>query len=488
MSGEKYKLDLAAVPVWAWFGVGIYGFLFFTGNALLTDPDIFWHMKFGQSILDTRILPQVDTYSFTKLGEPWISSSWLAQVLFAGAYDIAGWMGPVFLASATIAAAFALMMRSLGRYVSPIYACFVAIVAFKLSSFHFFARPHALAMPVMVAWVSGLVYASDSRKAPSWWLLPLMTLWTNLHGSFVFGLALVAPFALDGMWNAEAARRKSLALHWAGFAVAAVLASLVTPYGWDSLLAARKILGLGELLSIIAEWRPANFSHFGGFEACLLGLIALSLYKGIVLSPTRILLVLGLLHMALSHVRNFEIFLLLTPMVLAQPLAAQLPQLRSSASETVSPAIRLLLVSVLCGVTAVLASTRSFTPIGGKSVAGVIAALKDHHAKRVLNDYFMSGSLIAAGIPVFVDSRAELYGEKFVIAYDDALRLRNVDGFLKLLQTYNIDATLLGPSTPAVYLLDHLSGWRRVYTDDVGVVHVRVADHEPAVTAHPGLK
>ncbi|MFG3756522.1 hypothetical protein, partial [Klebsiella pneumoniae] len=100
-----------------------------------------------------------------------------------------------------------------------------------LSSPHFFARPHLLAMPVMVAWVEGLVTASDRGARPSFGRLPLLVLWANLHGSFVLGLALIGPFALDAVWNVEAAKRKPLALGWALFGGGALLACGLTPYG-----------------------------------------------------------------------------------------------------------------------------------------------------------------------------------------------------------------------------------------------------------------
>ena len=110
-----------------------------------------------------------------------------------------------------------------------------------------------------------------------------------------------------------------------------------------------------------------------------------------------------------------------------------------------------------------------------------VQALRDHGARRVLNDYFFGGSLIAADVQVFIDSRAELYGEQFVLAYNNALQLQDVGQFLSLLDTYRIDATLLGPLSPAVHLLDRLDGWRRVYSDGEAVVHMQVVNTAPKI-------
>ena len=58
------------------------------------------------------------------------------------------------------------------------------------------ARPHLLALPLIEVWTAGLLIAVEQRRVP-WLLLPLMTLWANLHGSFLFGLALACAFALE---------------------------------------------------------------------------------------------------------------------------------------------------------------------------------------------------------------------------------------------------------------------------------------------------
>jgi hypothetical protein len=54
-----------------------------------------------------------------------------------------------------------------------------------------------------------------------------------------------------------------------------------------------------------------------------------------------------------------------------------------------------------------------------------------------------------------------------------ALSLENLPDFLRLLDEYHIGAALLTPSTPAVALLDRLPDWKRIYSDDVAVVHAR---------------
>ena len=314
---------LSQVPAWLWVGIGVYVLLVSNSGMLLNDSDTYWQTVVGQWIIDQQALPRVDIYSFTKAGEPWMSSSWLAQVLYAASYNLAGWAGPVVVAASCIAATFALLTHILGRRIPAAYAVVVTMAALALSMGHFLARPHVLVLPIMLAWANGLMSASERGQAPSPWLLPLIALWANLHGGFVFGLVLVGGFALDALWNADRARRRSVALRWAAFGVGALIACCATPYGWGSILAARRILDLGELLHLIYEWMPANFSKFGAFEMAIFTLIAGALFGGVKLSPPRIALVLGLLHMALSHVRNLEIFALLLPIVVLAPVASQ---------------------------------------------------------------------------------------------------------------------------------------------------------------------
>ncbi len=114
------------------------------------------------------------------------------------------------------------------------------------------------------------------------------------------------------------------ALRWVGFGLLSLAAGCITPYGWQSMLMTVRILDLGSALSIIGEWKPANFSHFGGLEVVLLLGLGAILWRGVTLPPVRIVILLGLVHMALSAARNAEVFGLIAPLVVARPLASQI--------------------------------------------------------------------------------------------------------------------------------------------------------------------
>ena len=458
-----------------WVGAGVYFFMLATGNNLLRDSDIFWQIEVGRWIIDHHAMPYADVYSFTMKGAPWTSSSWLAQVLYAATYSKLGWTGPVILSSAAVVAAFAIFVSFLTKYIDAARAVILAMIALALSMPHLLARPHVLALPAMAGWFAGLMSAADRRAAPSYWLLPLLALWANIHGGFVFGLALIAPAALTAVWEANSRTRKSLALRWAAFAAAALLAACCTPYGWNTLLAARNILDLGEVLTILSEWQPANFSRFGIFEACLLGILFITLYRGVTLSLPRIILLLGLTHLALTHVRSIEAFALLIPIALAKPLAQEI---KSRKASQVPPSRSRSFIAV-AGPMVVMAGTWLFAlyhpyfVIPSQVPAKALAALKERKAERILNGYEFGGYMIAQGVAPFIDGRAELYGEKFVIGHHRAVSLQDVDILFRLLDVYKIDAALFNPTTPAAQLLDGLSGWQKIYADESSAAYVR---------------
>ena len=468
---HRLAVSTAALP---WLvAAGIYALLMLLGPRLLNDPDTYSHIAMGRWIVAHVAVPTGDPLSLTLRGEHWVAFEWLSQVVYATALSLGGWTGVVALAAAAASVAFGLLTHFLLRHWQPTPALIAVLAAFVLVSPHILARPHVLALPLIVAWVAALIRSADEQSAPPWRMLPLMILWANLHGSFTFGIAIAGGIACDALWNAPANERFRVARQWLLFGVLAIAAACINPYGPEAILVTARTIALGEVLTIVTEWRSQDFTHLGAFELIMLGAFAFALYRGVKLPPMRILLVFGILHLSLSQSRHAELLGLLTPMLLARPLAEQFA---AFVADRTMPRLNAWLpaatITTLIAITGV-AATRAISPAANITPAKALTSIDTAKIGRILNAYDFGGYLDFAGIPAFIDGRAELYGMKFIMRHSRALDLQNLPDFLAMLDEYKFGATLLTPSTPAVALLDRLPEWKRVYADDIAVVHVR---------------
>jgi hypothetical protein len=453
----------------------IYVLLLTLGPRLLADPDTYSHIALGRWILEHHAVPFADPLSQTMRGQHWVAFEWLSQVSYAAAYGFGGWVAVVALACAAVALAFGLLTRFLLREWQPVPALIAVLAAFVLASPHILARPHVLALPLMVGWVASLIAAVDDKRSPPWHLIPLMTLWANLHGSFTFGLAMIGTVALDAVWNASAAERLRVGKLWVLFGLAALAAACLNPYGPSIILVTFKTAALGDALSIITEWRPQDFSHLGAFEAIMLAGFGYAFYRGVKLPPVRLLMLFGVLHLGLSQSRHADLLGLLAPIFLARPLVQQFKAMAAERKTEMHvgawlPAIGGLLLVAFAGFTA---ARQDISPAANITPAAALKSFDAQKSGPILNDYSFGGYLDFEGLAPFIDGRGELYGSAFTMRHHRALELANVPDFLAMLDEYKFGATLLAPGTPAIGLLDRLPEWQRVYSDSVAVVHVR---------------
>jgi hypothetical protein len=475
LRGVGRSVDTQSAMPWL-VATGVYALLIALAPRLLSDPDTYSHIAVGRWMLEHQMVPTTDPLSATLKGAHWVAFEWLSQTAFAIAYAATGWTGVVALAAAAVATAFGLLTQFMLREWQPNAVLAAVLTAVVLTAPHILARPHILALPVMVAWIGALIRAVDTRNSPPWVLLPLMALWANLHGSFTFGLAMIAPIACDALLRAAQSERLNVLRRWALFAILALTAACLNPYGPEMILVTFRTVALGGALTTITEWRSQDFTHLGAFEIVMLGAFGLALGRGIFLPLPRIVMVLGILHLSLSQVRHADLLGMLAPIILARPLAEQFAAISCDRTETALrssawPAIAALLLFV--GVTGFASLRNDVMPPNKISPANAIRSAGLNKIGPLLNDYDFGGYLDFVDIPPFIDGRGELYGGAYLLRHHRALSLENLPDLLQLLDEYRISATLLTPSTPAVVLLDRLPNWQRVYTDDVAVVHVR---------------
>jgi hypothetical protein len=484
--------------LWSWpllVGACTFFYCFFNSDKLLRDGDTFWHVGAGRWILEHGRVPDTDPFSHTMPGAAWTAHEWLSEVVLASVHDAGGWTALVVLAAAAFALSVAMLARALLRWVEPVYALLFAGLAVGLAASHVLVRPHVLAMPLMMLWVLGLVRAAEAGRRPSLWLLPVMTVWANLHGGFTLGIALTGAFALESCIAAWRERRLAGTVRsWGAFLLLAIGSALITPNGLGGVLFTWQVLFESSYaLQRIGEWWSPNFQTLQPMELWLLGGLAMVLHQGLKLPPLRLALLLGLLHLALKHMRYVELLGLLAPLFVAAPFAAQwrerargagqaqgLDRLFHRLAQPAGAGAMLLAAALLAGVPLLVARVQPIVPPAMVAPTAALDAVRKAGIQGpVLNNYSWGGYLVYLGIAPFIDGRAEMYGDAFLKQYMEALELRTSDGLEKLIARYHVTWTLLPPGTPGIALLDRLPGWRRLYADETAVVHVRSA--APAV-------
>lgn len=445
---------------------------------ILATQDLYLHIATGRWILTHRQIPYHDVFSSSVAGVPWVAHEWLASVGMALMYDQLGWGGIVLAAGVMMALAIgALTLETASRF-GPVGALCAALLAWGLCIGHLSARPHLVALPLTVIWIAAHVRARRVDGVPSLYLAPLMTLWANLHGSFLFGLVFTALFAAEATFESDKLGQALVeARRWSLFLSVSLVAALVTPQGPSGILFPIRLVSMGSALEGVQEWKASSLSNNPALIMWCLLLLFLVLWRGVSLPLCRLIMFMLLLYMAFARARYSELLGLLTPLLLLDPIAHILSRSAPAAALQwngfARPAVSLsaicaaLLAAVAAAITCYRDGVRApdrFTP------AAALAAVQTRGISGpVLNSYNFGGYLIFRGYAPFIDGRVDMYGNAF------ASRFFDLDQLTGLLQQYRIAWTMFEPDNPRTVVMDNLSGWSRLYADGTAVVHVREA-------------
>ncbi len=473
-SGRLLKIGTGsnAAEAWSWAAALLgYGALLAAGGRLLNDPDTYWHIAAGRWMIEHRMVPSQDPFSYTFQGAKWVPHEWLAELILAAVQGAFGWRGVIVATALAMAASLGLLTWFLARNLAPRYALVLAMMGLFVASPHLLARPHVFAMPAMILWVGGLALEREKAGSPPWRLLPVMILWANLHGGYSLGLVLAFLFAVEAIVAAEGAERLRVGRAWAGFLLLAVGAALFTPNGVDGLLFPIHLLGMKASLAAINEWRSPDFQHFQPIEFWLLAFVLGILVLGLRVPPLRILMLLLLVHLALSHERSAELLGLLGPLIMAGAIARQFggPPPRSRGAWALPMSFGAMLMLAATGLFAMAGEVRRDPGIAPEAALRAVAGKV---SGNLFNAYEFGGYLIFEGHQPFIDGRVDLYGDDFFGDYNKAVDGLG-DALPGLLDRHGIGWTLLSPQSPAAALLDLLPGWERIYRDGTAVVHRR---------------
>lgn len=427
------------------------GMLAFVPGQMFQDPGTFWHTRVGLDILETGQLPQVDTFTYTRNGAPWICQYWLCDLGMGVLYRFGGWNALLVVTALVLAGTYAwLAGRLYAAGLDVVLTLLIVLLALAVGAPQFHVRPLIFTITLLGLELVLLadVEAGRRRLVELWWLVPMFIFWVNVHGGVIGGLASLAlvsaGWLLLGLLKIEGPVRSLRdAGHLVAISLSCAATVLINPYGlrmpqlWLSILN----LPLGEMVIEHAPlWRNR------GTAITTLALLAVYLLFLLSTAPRKIrvtwLLPLVWFLLACQRNRHAALFAIAVIAVLVD----MLPQAKFSrllqwrelyfpppAERAVGPPAwpRWALMGGLLLVVLGLQGTGVPVPLVGADAMQLkpsywpvallpeLRALEKSPTTRLFNNDINGGFLIfhTPGLPVFIDDRCELFGEPFLRRY-----------------------------------------------------------------------
>jgi len=460
------------------------------------DPDMWWHLRTGEFILNNGI-PQQDVFSFTVTDHEWVTHEWLSQVIMWGIYLVADLPGLIVVFALLIALAFWLVyLASDGR---PYLPAFVVLLAAFASAIVWGARPQIFNMLLTAVFVFIVErYRQRQLGSRALWLLPvLMVAWANLHSGYLLGVVLLGTYAVG--WGLERwlGSRDDGTPTWVdvrrlgGVTAVSFLAAVLNPSGIELWIYPFLTLGSSAMQVYIQEWHSPDFHqvYFWPFAALLIVGILSWVFSQKRPSATDLLLFLGTGFAGLLSARHIPLFAIVVVPIVSRHLVSSLQgtplaMLVHNDPEQVpqNPILTILNWGLL--VAAVFASfvwtantlINNEMEIALRYPVTAVDFLEQNGLadQPGYNSYNWGGYLIWRGHPVFVDGRADVYGDEFLFYYLQAFEVRQ--NWAEPLTDFDVSYVLMERGSPLITLLLASGDWQEAYRDDIAQIVVRDVD------------
>lgn len=486
------------------FPVILVSFLAILAVAMTPDPDMWWHLRTGEYIVQNG-LPRSDIFSFTVPGSPWLTHEWLTEVLMWTVYRAAGFEGLNLLFAAVIVTAF--WVSYLACEGRPYVACLVLSLAALAAFGSFGVRAQMLNLLFLALFVllierfkarsAGARAAGNPVSVRALWLLPALTVvWANCHSGFMLGVVLLLAHAVGEGLQAWLDMPQSRGLDVRGIrtltltAAGCLVAALLNPHGAGLFTYSSETLGARYVANgWVIEWASPSFHDVTGwpFAAMLaLGAVAWA-FSPKRATVTDVLLFVGTAAAGLYSARHASLFAIVAAPIVCRTLVHAVEgssfhaELTGASPEPAQSLTRRALYGTVAAGMIVLAivhghyNLRAFDRAIGEKfpVAAVDFIEREGMAQqRVYNNYGWGGYLIWRGIPVFIDGRADVYGDDFIRTYVKAHFGR--EDWRDPLDEYGVEYALVLRDSRLRTLLLATSEWREVYRDHLASVLVRV--------------
>jgi hypothetical protein len=432
-------------------------------------------------------LPSHDTLAVWTQGREWVDQQWFAQLLFYGLYAFGGIKLALALHVVCAAGAFILaIVVARWRGGSTRSVCWIAVPTYFLLTWGSWnARAQSIALLLFVLLIALLIRDARSPSRRVFFVLPLLVLWANIHGTALTGAGLVA------LWGLTYAieRRKQPLRDWAPRSAILVIAPfaciLASPYAANLPNYYSTMLFNSGFRDFVTEWRPtaASVQTAPFYVLAFLTVWLVGRNKDRLLPFEKVLLAATLL-IGLQTIRGVIWFTLVALVLVPVALDGVLkPNKRAMRLQLLNRAlIAVSLVGVIAALGTVAAKPSSWFESSYPS--GILAAFDrvqrgDPQMKVFANESYGDWLLLRRpelrGRLAF-DIRFELTSKKEL---ERLLQIRRrTDGWQRLVAPYSLFVLKKGPESRLATALLRQPGARVEYRGQDAIVIARPAAHK----------
>jgi hypothetical protein len=448
-------------------------FAFRLGVRPIGDNSMLTHIRTGIDMVHGGGIPRTDPYSWTAGGVRWVVQSWLPEWTYGWAHRFGGYR-LVVLEQALLMAVLAWLVVRLARAGSPLRTGLSGLIVMGTSVSFWSPRPLLFGLICMA-----LTVTIVEHRRTSWWLVPVVWLWVQSHGSFPLGLLWLGARAVgEGLdwrsWPRDA-------MSYVGAFAAGLVVSVVNPLGARLLSFPLTIGDKREAFQSIIEWRSPNFQQGGPRIALVFMTLALLLFVRARLPWRDVVPVVGFFALALLALRNIPVTAIVLAPVLGRvlrrpesaparpPVAATQDRMNRALAVTLAAAFVLFGMSVLSGTGLSLVDY----PRAAVTYLDEEGLLTDAH--RVAHEDFVGNYLelrYGSRARVFVDDRYDMYPLDVSRDYRRLLGAREQS--LAILDDRKVDVVLWDKDEPLTNLLRVSGRWEQVWAEGNWVVFRRM--------------
>lgn len=453
----------------------------------LADPDIWWHMRAGEWIIQNHSVPHTDPFSTSTMGKPWVDYCWLFDV---GSYWVVTHFDLVSILwfETLMRLAVTALVFSLIRTLSPSFWKAAALTATAMMAMLWILppRPGAISVLLFLGVVHILVLAERKSNPRLLWILPaLFALWANIHIEFVTGLFLLGVICMEPVMDktiefagGPRAPVDSMQMQrWYVFG-ASLLATLVNPYGIKLYSNVFQYARDAKIYDIIVEFHAMHFRTLNDWAVLLLLMLAcFALGRTARLRPAWVVLLGWSSWMGFRSLREVWLVTILSVAIISSPRTEKEEEQASEQKVRTSPAMRLAVaVSValiLLGgaVYWSISSQRMLRQVADSFPLGAVNYIHQNHLQGpLLNELSWGGFLIYSlpELPVAMDGRTNVHTQDEIV---HALPLWNGDhGWQQRPELQNANLVISNPAWPLAILLRSDPRFHVVYEDKTAVL------------------